>query len=240
MNNFPTWRMYVPRVRMSADTPVGSMDWATSSERKASAPSTDSEAASTQVASSSRVKRNIESIAAHLNVRQRAEIVNRETGARPLLHDWSADVLKSQNGHPDIIAMCNAVRQKLLIDPSQNLPASFNGPLLHIIEAYEDLLRDNTAKRATNGHGPTEPEADSDRPNDARPRARARAYERKREFTVKAKNHNAHSQNPFLESDIYSDFSTDKDTDADSADFDFLGRPTPDSLASFQSKDKRT
>ena len=50
--------------------------------------------------------------------------------------------------------MCNAVRQQLLDDPSKGLDPSFNGAVLHIIEAYSNLIDEDGEKRDETGTQP--------------------------------------------------------------------------------------
>ena len=103
-----------------------------------------------------RARKGISSITTYLNTHHHAATPSVDAKISMPFLDWSN--LKGDDAYgPDLGLMSNAIRQQLLLKPSEQLPESFNGPLLHIIEAHEKLLVERDDLQENQGAQVAEP-----------------------------------------------------------------------------------
>jgi len=87
-----------------------------------------------------RAKRSLASFSALLKTNRRVSSI-RKPGWPSF--DWSNLNDSDEVYEPDIDFILSAIQQFCLANPSQDLPAHYSGPLLHVLEAFRELKADN-------------------------------------------------------------------------------------------------
>ncbi len=138
------WRLHLARTRLAADNLCnnGQADHPPRSHSHIPSDSMDIESSKFSM-SRPKARKGLASLASYLNAHHRP----RSPSAKPPWpsYGWSTLEDKHEVHKPDTESMCNAVLQHLLVNPSQELPATFNSTLLHILEDYRHLSVDRDA-----------------------------------------------------------------------------------------------
>ena len=139
MANIPSWRMHLPKTKVSPEA-VSDVPDVMSSNQHRSVPLFTPASLNPPHKSKTRAIKSLSSFASYLNPRSQSESFREGVGGLSPFHSKDANSSGKDEYRANLPAMCNAIRQFLLMNPSQGLPPSYNSAILQVIEAYETAI----------------------------------------------------------------------------------------------------